>query len=55
MQPIVRAFFEDSGATAVEYALMIGFIAVAVVIAIGNLGSRLIGLFASDELTSAFD
>ncbi|MET3862295.1 pilus assembly protein Flp/PilA [Dietzia sp. 2505] len=36
---------KDRGATAVEYGLMVGLIAVAIIVTVGFLGGRLDGLF----------
>ena len=38
---------EEKGATAVEYGLMVGLIAVAIVVTVGLLGGRLNGLFTT--------
>jgi pilus assembly protein Flp/PilA len=36
---------EEKGATAVEYGLLVGLIAVAIIVTVGILGGRLNGLF----------
>jgi pilus assembly protein Flp/PilA len=36
---------EEKGATAVEYGLMVGLIAVAIIVTVGLLGGKLNGLF----------
>jgi len=36
---------EDSGATAVEYGLLVGLIAVVIIVAVAALGTKLTGLF----------
>ncbi|WP_216692893.1 Flp family type IVb pilin [Dietzia psychralcaliphila] len=36
---------KDRGATAVEYGLMVGLIAVAIIVIVGTLGGQLEGLF----------
>ena len=36
---------EDRGATAVEYGLLVGLIAVAIIVTVGLLGTQLDGLF----------
>ena len=36
---------DDTGATAVEYGLMVGLIAVAIIVAVTLLGTNLTGLF----------
>jgi pilus assembly protein Flp/PilA len=43
---------EEKGATAVEYGLLVGLIAVAIIVTVGLLGTELNGLFDSivDEL-----
>ena len=38
---------EDRGATAVEYGLMVGLIAVVIIVAVTTLGTKLNGLFSS--------
>ena len=38
---------EEKGATAVEYGLLVGLIAVAIIVTVGLLGGRLNGLFDS--------
>lgn len=38
---------EEKGATAVEYGLLVGLIAVAIIVAVGLLGTKLNGLFTS--------
>ena len=42
---------EDRGATAVEYGLMVGLIAVAIIVTVALLGTELNGLF--DEVVDA--
>ena len=42
-----RAFKDESGATAVEYALIAAGIAVAIIVAVGLLGDELAVLFNS--------
>ena len=37
----------DRGATAVEYGLMVGLIAVVIIVAVTTLGTKLNGLFSS--------
>ena len=46
---------EDRGATAVEYGLLVGLIAVAIIVTVGVLGTQLDGLFqsVSDALPAA--
>ncbi|RBY94867.1 Flp family type IVb pilin [Blastococcus sp. TBT05-19] len=43
---------EEKGATAVEYGLMVGLIAIAIILAVTTLGTELSGLFdgIGDEL-----
>jgi len=38
---------DESGATAIEYSLIAGFIALAIIAAVGMTGERLVALFAS--------
>jgi pilus assembly protein Flp/PilA len=45
---MLRKFLRDeSGATAIEYSLLAGFIALAIIAAVGMTGQRLIELFES--------
>ena len=46
---------KDRGATAVEYGLLVGLIAVAIIVTVGLLGTKLNGLFAGikDALPTA--
>lgn len=50
-----RVSNEDRGATAVEYGLMVGLIAVAIIVIVVTLGGQLAALFqgVSDELPAA--
>ena len=38
---------DESGATAIEYSLIAGFIALAIIAAVGSTGQRLVQLFES--------
>lgn len=52
----IKAFLMDEeGASAVEYGLIVGLIAVALIVVLGLLGTGLDGLFnaATDEVTGA--
>jgi Flp pilus assembly pilin Flp len=40
-----RALASERGATAVEYAIMVGFIAAVIVAAVAALGTAVLGLF----------
>ena len=42
-----RLHREDRGATAVEYGLLVGLIAVAIIVTVGLLGTHLNSLFSS--------
>ena len=42
-----RIEHEEKGATAVEYGLMVGLIAVAIIVTVGLLGGKLNDLFTS--------
>jgi pilus assembly protein Flp/PilA len=55
LHTIMKFLRDEEGASAVEYGLIIGLIAVALVIVLGLLGGGLETLFqaASDEVTSA--
>jgi len=44
---ISRLFFDDSGATAIEYGLIAALIAVAIITAVGSVGSHLTSTFNS--------
>jgi pilus assembly protein Flp/PilA len=43
---------DESGATAIEYSLIAGFIALAIIAAVGMTGDKLIAMFSS--LLNAF-
>ena len=56
MTNFIKNFWNDEeGATAIEYGLIAGLIAVAIVTVVGTLGGQLEGAFTkiSDALTSA--
>ena len=40
---------DESGATAIEYSLLAGFIALAIIAAVGMTGQRLVALFESSH------
>ena len=44
---IARFVKNESGATAIEYSLLAGFIALAIIAAVGMTGQRLVTLFES--------
>ena len=45
---MLRKFLRDeSGATAIEYSMIAGFIALAIIAAVGQTGQRLVALFQS--------
>lgn len=45
-KPCLRRFFkEEDGATAIEYGLIVGLIAVAIIATVGALGGEINGLF----------
>jgi pilus assembly protein Flp/PilA len=47
-ESMLRKFLRDeSGATAIEYGLIAGFIALAIIAAVGLTGQRLVQLFES--------
>ena len=52
MKMLKRLFSEAEGATAVEYALMAGLIAVVIAVAVGLVGTNLTNLYESflDEM-----
>jgi pilus assembly protein Flp/PilA len=50
MVAAVKRFWNDeSGATAVEYGLMVALIAVVIIVAVTNIGTRLRGNFQTVE------
>ena len=50
---MLREFLRnESGATAIEYSLIAGFIALAIIAAVGMTGEKLVAMFTS--LLSAF-
>ena len=45
---MLRKFFRnESGATAIEYSLIAGFIALAIIAAVGMTGEKLVAMFTS--------
>lgn len=44
-----RLFTCDSGASAVEYGVIASLIAVAIIVAVGNLGNKLVKVFEGIE------
>jgi pilus assembly protein Flp/PilA len=48
---VKRFFLDNSGATAIEYALIASLVAIALVTVLGHLGARLSGEFS--EVSSA--
>lgn len=49
---MMKSFYADeTGATAIEYALIASLIAIALVTILGNLGTRMSGVFS--EISSA--
>ncbi len=55
LKQIVNFLKDEEGASAVEYGLIVGLIAVAVVVILGTMGGGLNTLFTtvSDEVTNA--
>jgi pilus assembly protein Flp/PilA len=52
MKSLILSFFKDeSGATAIEYALIAAGIALAIIAAVNGLGSTLSGKFTSIDTT----
>lgn len=53
-QAIMKFLRDEEGASAVEYGLILGLIAVAAIVILGTLGDQLEGVFtsASDKLTA---
>ena len=45
LSPITRFIKDENGATAIEYGIIAGLIAMAIVVAITGLGTKLSGLF----------
>ena len=43
---VARFVREEEGVTAIEYGLIAGLIAVAIIVAVGKLGTKLSGLFS---------
>jgi pilus assembly protein Flp/PilA len=52
---LARLDQDDSGATAVEYAIMAALIAVVIVAAVAGIGEAVIALFHEPELTDALN
>lgn len=55
LKQILSFLKDEEGASAVEYGLIVGLIAVAIVVILGTMGGGLNNLFTtvSDEITSA--
>ena len=47
LRKIVAFINDEEGASAVEYGLLVGLIAVAIIVAVTALGTKLSGLFTS--------
>ena len=47
VEQYVKFLRDESGATAIEYSLLAGFIALAIIAAVGMTGQRLVALFES--------
>lgn len=47
MDLILKFSWDESGASAVEYALLLAFIASAIVASVGSLGTKLLGIFTT--------
>lgn len=45
MQKLINFFKDEEGATAVEYGIMVALIAVAIIVAVTGVGTKLIALF----------
>ena len=52
MHAVTRFFADESGATAIEYALMSSLIALVIITAVANLGTQLSGEFS--EVSAVF-
>ncbi|WP_315126609.1 Flp family type IVb pilin [Comamonas antarctica] len=47
MTKLIQRFWNDEeGATAIEYGLIAGLIAVAIIVSVGDIGTKLAGFFA---------
>ena len=53
MDMLIRFLKDDKGATIIEYAMMITFIALACIAAVTLLGTSVSGIFSNAELTGA--
>ena len=51
MTGLVRYVDEDAGASAAEYALILGFIALVIIVSITTLGQNLNAVFANESWT----
>ena len=49
MSKLVRFLKHETGVTAIEYALIAGGIALALVVVVGNVGDGLVSIFQSVE------
>ena len=46
-QQLLKLWRDEDGATAIEYALIVGLIAVVLIVTLGNLGDTIKGFFTS--------
>ena len=53
MDKVIKFIKDDKGATMVEYALMITFVALVCIAAVTLLGTRVRDLFSNDDLANA--
>ncbi|NBB82412.1 MAG: Flp family type IVb pilin [Alphaproteobacteria bacterium] len=52
----IQAFFnDDTGATAMEYGLLIAFVAIAIIGAVTLFGNSLAGVFTNETLNSTLN
>jgi pilus assembly protein Flp/PilA len=49
MDQIIRFTFDEAGASAVEYALLLSFIALVIISSVMALGAKLVGIFSNAE------
>jgi pilus assembly protein Flp/PilA len=52
---VARLTSDQSGATAVEYALLVSLIALVIVVAVAGLGLNVLGLFQRSDLDQALN
>jgi len=53
MKIIAQFIRDENGATAIEYGLLVGLLAVAIIVSVGSVGTSIVGIF--DDIATKFD